>query len=166
MKRPMALHHGGKFKLRHWVIEHFPMHRVYIEPFGGMASVLMEKERADLEVLNDLDNQVVNLYQVMRDPVASVRLAEELQLTPYARAEFDAAYGVCTDPVEMARRYLVRAFMGFGANSATCPYKNGFRSKRPNFKSPAYEFVSYPHTSSISANVSPESPSSASPLRT
>jgi DNA adenine methylase len=144
MKRPMALHHGGKFKLRHWVIEHFPAHRVYIEPFGGMASVLLEKERADLEVLNDLDHQIVNLYRVMRDPVASTRLADELRLTPYAREEFDAAYAVCSDPVEMARRYLVRAFMGFGANSATCPYKNGFRSKRPDFKSPAYEFAAYP----------------------
>jgi DNA adenine methylase len=140
----MALHHGGKFKLRKWVISHFPAHRVYIEPFGGMASVLLEKERADLEVLNDLDHQIVNLYRVMRDPVASTRLADELRLTPYAREEFDAAYAVCSDPVEMARRYLVRAFMGFGANSATCPYKNGFRSKRPDFKSPAYEFASYP----------------------
>ena len=129
MKRPMALHHGGKFRLRKWVLSHFPTHRVYIEPFGGMASVLMEKARADLEVLNDLDYQIVNLYRVMRDPVASIRLVEALNLTPYARAEFDSAYEPCTDPVEMARRYLIRAFMGFGANSATCPYKNGFRAE-------------------------------------
>jgi DNA adenine methylase len=126
--RPVLRYHGGKWMLAPWIIEHFPAHRVYTEAFGGAASVLMRKPRAQLvEVYNDLDGEVVSLFRVLRDPAQSALLASLLQLTPFSREEFQQGYEPSTDPVEQARRTMCRAFMGFGSDSASGA-QTGFRS--------------------------------------
>ena len=115
--RPMLRWHGGKWKLAPWIISHFPRHRIYVEPFGGAASVLLRKPRCYSEVYNDLDRFVVNLFEVLRDPERGDALVELLRLTPYARAEFVAAKDTSDDPVEWARQLIIRSFMGFGSNA-------------------------------------------------
>jgi DNA adenine methylase len=117
--RPVLRYHGGKFRLAPWVIKHFPPHRCYVEPFGGAAGVLIQKDRAYAEVYNDLDGDIVNVFRVLRDRAQCEQLIAQLLLTPYARDEFDAAYEPTTDPIERARRTLVRAEMGFGSAGAT-----------------------------------------------
>jgi len=117
--RPVLRYHGGKFRLAPWVIKHFPPHRCYVEPFGGAAGVLVQKDRAYAEVYNDLDGDIVNVFRVLRDPVHCARLIDKLLLTPYARDEFHAAYEHSDDPIERARRTLIRAEMGFGSAGAT-----------------------------------------------
>ena len=111
-----------------WVISHFPEHRQYVEPFGGAASVLMQKTRSEYEVYNDLDDEVVNLFRILRDREKSLQLIESLKLTPWARAEFFSCYEDSTDLMERARKFVARSFMGF---STTGRRKNqtGFRGK-------------------------------------
>ncbi|WP_294929392.1 DNA adenine methylase [uncultured Paracoccus sp.] len=102
-----------------------PAHRVYVEPFGGAASVLMRKPRSYAEVYDDLDDEVINLFRVLRSDQAA-SLADMIRLTPFAENEFRAAYDPVFDPVERTRRLIIRSFMGFGSNGHQ--RKTGFRS--------------------------------------
>lgn len=126
IRHPAVRYHGGKFRLASWIISHFPAHRCYVEPFGGGASVLLKKEPSEAEVYNDLDGDVVNLFRVLRHPETSRALSEACALTPYSRDEFMQAYAPADNPVEQARRLVVRATMGFGSAGAT-KGKTGFR---------------------------------------
>lgn len=124
--RPVLRYHGGKWRLAPWVIAHFPPHRVYVEPFGGAASVLIRKSRSRIEVYNDLDGEVVNVFRVLRDPERASALERLLRLTPFARSEYKAAWEPSVESVEQARRSLVKAWMGFGSGALTHRHA-GFR---------------------------------------
>lgn len=107
--------------------ERFPVHRVYVEPFGGAANVLLRKPRSEVEVYNDVDDRVVNLFRVVRDPEQFERLRLLLDLTPYAREEFAELLALppTDDPVEKARRFFAicrqaRGGMGMSKLSKNC----------------------------------------------
>lgn len=123
--RPALRYHGGKWKLAPWIKEFFPDHRVYTEPFGGGASVLLRKVRSYGEVYNDLDSEVVNVFRTLRD--RGNELHRALELTPFSRDEFRLSYEPSEDPVEQARRTIARSFMGFGSAAATGE-NSGFRA--------------------------------------
>lgn len=123
---PVIRYHGSKFRLAPWVIEHFPPHTCYVEPFGGAGGVLMQKPRAYAEVYNDLDGDIVNLFRVLQGDHSRAALFHAVTLTPYAREEFELSWVATDDPVERARRTIIRAQMGFGSAGAT-KGKTGFR---------------------------------------
>ncbi len=116
---PILRYHGSKFRLAPWIAGFFPEHRVYVEPFGGSAGVLLQKPRSTAEVYNDLDGEIVNVFRVLRDRNAAAELLRLCQLTPYAREEFGLAQQAAPDPIEQARRTLFRSWAGFGSASAT-----------------------------------------------
>lgn len=140
-RRPALRYHGAKWKLAPWILSHFPDHRIYTEAFGGGASVLLRKKRSYAEVYNDLDGELVNLFTVIRDN--GEVLMDRLYYTPYARSEFELSYEPTDDPVEQARRTIVRSFLGFGSNAHN--QKTGFRSfcRRQN-ASPGHDWRNYP----------------------
>jgi DNA adenine methylase len=129
LRRPVLRYHGGKWRLASWVIAHMPEHRVYVEPFGGAASVLMQKPRAYAEVYNELSPRVVNVFRVLRDPSTAEQLVRAIELTPYSRTDFLEAYeDDPIEPIEWARRTIVRAFMGFGSASVHATEQPGMRT--------------------------------------
>jgi DNA adenine methylase len=125
--RTLLRYYGGKWLLAPWILGHMPRHRVYVEPFGGGGSVLLRKGRSFAEVYGDLDGQVVNLFRVVRDRGEELR--RQLEMTPFSRAEYEGSFEETDDPMEWARRTLVRSFMGFGSDSLKVDCAaSGFRS--------------------------------------
>lgn len=145
VERPLMRYFGGKWRLAPWIISHFPVHRVYVEPFCGAASVLMRKSRVYAEVINDLDGEIVSLFRVLRDDLLARQLIRLVELTPFAREEFEASYVAVDggDPVEQARRTLFRSFAGYGTNAV---HRNtGFRGNVTRSGTiPAHDWASLP----------------------
>lgn len=145
-KRPILRYFGGKWKLAPWVIEHFPQHSMYVEPFGGAASVLLRKQSVPNEVYNDLDNNVVNIFRVLQDEEAAKELIRRCWLTPFARVEFEQSYELSEDPVEQALRFIIRSFFGYGSKACkSSATMSGFRSRRKGDATPAVDWRNYPH---------------------
>jgi DNA adenine methylase len=150
--RPILRWHGGKWLLAPWIISHFPEHRVYVEPYGGAWSVGFRKQRTYAEVWNDLDGELVNLFQVLRCPRRKAQLVAQIELTPFARAEFEAAYRPARGSVERARRLIVRSFMGHGSDGASGVYRTGFRANSNRSGStPAIDWCNLPASIAIAA---------------
>ena len=68
---------GGKTILAEWIIDQLPSHTVYVEPFGGSASVLLNKPRSNVEVYNDLDGDVVQFFEVARERPDELELFDD-----------------------------------------------------------------------------------------
>ena len=124
IKRPATMYYGGKWRLAPWIISHFPAHRSYVEPCGGVASVLLRKPISPLETFNDLDKNVVNFFRVARENPAE--LIRQLELTPYSRHELELASTVSDDSTENARRFFVSCWVGI--SSAPYDKATGFCS--------------------------------------
>lgn len=149
IQRPVLRYHGGKWKLAKRIIQYFPAHRIYVEPFGGAASVLMQKPRSYAEVYNDVWDVVVNVFRVLRDKDMAARLQKQLYLTPFARTEFEQSGDVqlvsIDDPVEMARLTILRSFAGFGSASTNAQHATGFRANsNRSGTTPAHDWANYP----------------------
>ena len=91
--------YGGKagFGKAEWIVGLLPWSKdsVYVEPFGGMAGVLLRRNPVRCEVFNDLDNRVVNWWKVVRDKPSE--LAWKIQMMPHSRVERERAYDVVDD---------------------------------------------------------------------
>lgn len=110
MKPPFA-YFGGKTSIADRLVEHFPAHRHYVEPFAGSLAVLLAKPRAAMETVNDIDGDLMTFWRVMRDRPED--LARACALTPHSRAEHQACYDLDgTDDLERARRVWVRLSQG------------------------------------------------------
>jgi DNA adenine methylase len=147
IKRPVLRYHGGKFRIAEWVISHFPPHLCYVEPYAGAASVLMRKPRAAAEVLNERDDRIVNVFRILRDPVKAADLKRRLELTPFSRVEFNAAYAPPVDEVDAAMKTITLSFMGQGSDAVTRGYRTGFRCalrNRDNAAIPSHEWADWP----------------------
>lgn len=144
IKRPAVRYHGSKFRMAPWILSFFPPHSTYCEPFAGGAGVLLRKEPSSLEIYNDLDSDVVNYFRVLRDPETCSALVAAISLTPFSREEYRACFEPSDLPVERARRFATRSFLGFGSHSHNIDnITNGFRTARTAGK--ATKLHSYAH---------------------
>lgn len=114
---------GGKWRISDWIISHFPEHKVYCEPFFGSGAVFFNKQPCYVETINDMNGDIVNLFEVCRNHPEE--LARAISLTPYARDEFINCNTPSDDPIEQARRTIVRYHQSFGTSNSS---KNSWRN--------------------------------------
>lgn len=114
---------GAKWGMAQSIIDRFPPHRSYLEPFFGSGAVLFNKTPSAIETVNDIDGEIINFFRVLK--ADSERLANAIEMTPYARDVFDAAYIERGDDCfDRAVSFLVRSRMGHGFKTHT---KTGFK---------------------------------------
>jgi DNA adenine methylase len=124
---------------------------VYVEPFGGAASILLAKEPSRIEVYNDIDEGMVSLFRVLRDPASAQRLIELLELTPFSRREYLDCMTRSDDPVEEARRMIVLSFQSIGSKHRDT--RNGWRTRTAkSIWSPCSAWNSYPPALKVFSN--------------
>ncbi|EKQ1632019.1 DNA adenine methylase [Salmonella enterica] len=57
---------GGKRRLAKHILPLFPAHTCYVEPFCGAAALYFLKTPSKIEVINDINGELVNLYRVVK----------------------------------------------------------------------------------------------------
>jgi len=123
IKRPPVRYFGGKWRIAPKIIQHFPPHTTYVEPFCGGSSLLFRKIESHFECLNDLNGAVINFFKVLRNRPED--LVRAIDLTPYSREEHKLAHLPGGDDLENARRFYVRSRQSFGSGEGT--YNTGWR---------------------------------------
>jgi len=121
---------GSKNKIALQLCSDLPPHTCWVEAFCGSAALTLRKERASIEVINDIDNEVFNFFQQLREhPDALIEL---VSLTPYAERELvNARIPVeGLSDLERARRFLVQSMMAingiFGKEKGGFSYSDSF----------------------------------------
>lgn len=111
------LRYGGKSTLAKWIISYFPEHRVYMEPFCGSCAVLLAKEPSFIEFVNDIDEELINVFRTMRSNPEI--LASLLWATPYSKANWRDV-SVSEDEMDRARLAMAESKQFYcGATSHT-----------------------------------------------
>ncbi|MBE6035617.1 MAG: DNA adenine methylase [Clostridiales bacterium] len=127
---------GSKWSIAKWIISFFPEHHSYLEPFFGSGAVLFNKPRSHIETINDLDGNVVNLFECIRtDPE---RLARSIYMTPFARQVYEEAFlEIPKDPFEKALNFFIRLNMGYGFRTAggRVGWKNDIQGREKSYAS-------------------------------
>ena len=96
---------GNKSKIAHKIQEYFPPHNVYIELFFGAGGMFFNKPKVKYNFLNDIDNDVYNLFMVLKNN--SDDLYERVKNTPKHEAIFKHwKDNKEPDPVWRAVRFL------------------------------------------------------------
>lgn len=127
---------GSKWNKSEWIINFFPPHHSYLEPYFGSGAVLFNKERSNIETVNDLDDNVVNLFQwIKNDPE---KLAHEIYYTPYARQTYEDAFTLEPEnSLEKAVNFYIRLEMGHGyrTNGERVGWKNDIQGRERAYAS-------------------------------
>jgi len=110
IRSPLSAWVGGKYQLAKTIIPLIPKHTCYVEPFAGAAWVLFKKPKSTCEVINDINQDVSNIYRVIKNHPEA--FYHEMQHIPYARHEFNRQQNVdpttLTDIQRAARFYYLQ----------------------------------------------------------
>lgn len=123
--RAILRYPGAKWRIADFILRHMPRHHSYLEPFFGSGAVLFRKAPAPIETINDINDDVVNLFRVVQTK-ADV-LAEAVAGLPYARQVYEASLQSNSEAsdVERAARFLTLVWQSYGsrADGKNCGWK-------------------------------------------
>ena len=109
---------GGKSRLRKAILPLIPPHKCYVEPFGGAAWVLFGKAPSSIEVLNDIDEELINFFRVVKH--RPEEFLESFDLEMVSRSEFQRLADI--DPkslsdIDRAHRFYYLIMAGWGGEA-------------------------------------------------
>ena len=122
--KPPFGYYGAKQRLASQIVKLLPPHNAWVEAFCGSAAITLAKKPAPIEVINDIDGEIINVFDQIRDNTEE--LSRAIALTPYARAEYQRVREESDNlnPLERARRFIITAMMT--VNGTVEPKKAGF----------------------------------------
>ena len=115
---------GNKSKLAADIIQYFPPHKIYIEPFFGAGGMFFNKPKAQYNIVNDIDSDVFNLFQVVMNQKDELEKAFYIMpihsdLLGYWKANKE------TDSIRKALRFLLLSNFTFMGTGEIIKYGNG-----------------------------------------
>lgn len=131
--RPPFGIYGSKYFQAPWIISYFPEgyeEMVYVEPYGGAANVLLTKLPSKVEVYNDLDDLIINFFNVLRNDFEE--LQRRLSVTPYHEGEWRKCKGLVNskDPMIKAISFFVVSRQSVGYSGTGFGYVKKASSSR------------------------------------
>ncbi|MFP7326967.1 DNA adenine methylase [Serratia marcescens] len=107
---------GGKRRLAKHLLPLFPEHKCYVEPFCGGAALFFRKDASKVEVINDINGELINLYRVVKNHLEEFVRQFKWALSSRQLFEWEKAtpVDVLTD-IQRAARFYYLQNMAFGA---------------------------------------------------
>jgi len=131
---------GSKNMIAFQLCENLPPHYCWVEAFCGSSALTLAKPPAPIEIINDIDNEIINVFKQLRNN--HEELCRQIDLTPYASQELINARKTneFETELERARKFLVQSMMAvngvFGAQkggfSCSNSYSRNFKEARVN----------------------------------
>jgi len=125
IRRSAALRYpGSKWSIASQIVSYFGDHYHYVEPYFGSGAVFFTKEPSPHELVNDSNHVVVNFFRILRDQPDDLCWA--LETTPWSREEYHHSDKQTGDPLEDARRFVVRIWQAHASDLAK---KTGWKNR-------------------------------------
>ena len=113
---------GSKWRMAKKFQRYYAPHRVFVDVFGGSAALIARQERPAVEVYNDLDFTVYNVFAMIQDVGACKEVLRLLETTTTDREQYTECRRVLGDPTESSVRrawaFLCCGTIGWAAHPA------------------------------------------------
>lgn len=115
---------GSKNKIAFELCQNLPPHNCWVEAFCGSSAVTLAKPPASIEIINDIDGEIVNVFRQLRNN--SKMLCKQIEHTPYSEEELKNARNenAKISDLERARQFLVKSMMAINGSFGNS--KGGF----------------------------------------
>lgn len=123
MLNPPISRMGGKSKLRKTIIGMMPEHTCYVEPFFGAGWVYFGKEPSKVEIINDIDKELMNLFKMIKYHAPEIERQLEFE---FSGRDIFEEYKNCSveylTEIQRAIRYLYLASQSFAGKGGAYGY--------------------------------------------
>lgn len=131
---------GNKKKIAKEIQKHFPPHKIYIEPFFGAGGMFFNKPKAKYNIVNDLDSDVFNLFQVVMNQKEELEKAFYMMpihsdLLEYWKNNQE------TDPIKKALRFLFLSNLTWMGKMGTLDLGTKSKSQTSDYFYKTFEFL-------------------------
>lgn len=108
---------GGKSRSVKKILPLIPEHRTYVEPFAGALWILFAKEKSSVEIVNDIDGDLMNFWEVVKNaPDQFIRsfdycLISRKTFEEYRKKFMDKEYDDCIERAHIFY-YILKSCFG------------------------------------------------------